>query len=499
MIRRILFTSMAAIVTSAAIASAQQVRTKGYGEAGVDALIRSALLGNPRVIARDTTVPKNDTIRGNIMVVKARFILEGTIVGDLTGFGANIYLRPPARVTGEVLNVAGGLYPSELAHTGAIEDHSLAPYRITEEEGGYLIEGLTKRPALRLLGGFQLPEYNRVDGLRVEIGPSILLPPFAGAEPVLSASIGYATERKDALGRITLAMKRNRSTLTVGWEDDITRTNEDWFRTALKNSLTTLWHEKDYRNYYLADRTFVEFHRFIEVGRRTSQYWLRGQNEIADPLVARDVFSISSPDSIRPNWLVPHSRIASLILGARSTRTDSTAAWDLGGTFEFAGGKATGTDNAFNAFTAHGVLAFRALANHTLRIEANFRGPLPGTEDLPMQRWTFVGGSGTLYTYRVAEFQGDRLAFIETEYRIPFAPRMRLPVLGRPTLRLMQNIGKAWTSTTSSRFEQNVGARLQFAFAYARVMFNPRNGDKKISLGVSMPASGYPWEKNTKR
>ncbi|HUP90251.1 MAG TPA: hypothetical protein VM100_12910 [Longimicrobiales bacterium] len=498
MIRRTLFAAIAAIGAAASIASAQQVRTKGYGDASVDELIRSALLGNPRVITRDTTVSKNDTIHGNIMVVKARFILEGTIVGDLTGFGANIYVRPPARVTGQVLNVGGGFYPSELAHIGSVQDHSIAPYSITEEEGGFLVEGTTKRPAIRFAGGVQMPEYNRVDGLRAEVGPAILLPPFAGVEPTLSASIGYATARKDALGRVTLALKRGRSTLSAGWEDDITRTNEEWFRTAMKNSLTTLWDEKDYRNYYLADRTFVEFHRFIEVGQRTSQYWLRGQNEIADPLVARSVFSINSADSIRPNWLVPHSRIVSLILGARSMRTDSTLAWDLGGAFEFAGSKTTGIDN-FNAFTTHSVLAFKALANHTLRIEANFRGPLPGTDELPMQRWTFVGGSGTLYTYEVAEFKGDHLAFVETEYRIPFAPRMRLPLLGRPTLRLMHNIGKAWTSTTSGRFEQNVGARLQFAFAYARIMFNPRNSDKKFSIGVSMPSAGYPWEKNTKK
>jgi len=54
----------------------------------------------------------------------------------------------------------------------------------------------------------------------------------------------------------------------------------------------------------------------------------------------------------------------------------------------------------------------KAIANHTLEIEANFRGPLPGTETLPLQRWTFVGGSGTLYTFDIAEFRGDRLAFV---------------------------------------------------------------------------------------
>jgi len=477
--------------------AAQKVYLRGYGEADIDAMVRTALEANPIILTHDTLIAAGDTVRRNIVVVRARFILEGTVQGDLTGLEANIYLRPSARVTGRVLNVAGGLYPSELARMGSVEDRPLAPYSVLRAGNDFTLAGKVKRPTVKLLGGSQLPEYNRVDGLRVELGPSILLPPAFGVEPILSASIGYATERKDALGRVHLLLKRGRSSLVGGWEDDITLTNEAWIRSALKNSIAMFWNGKDYRNYYAADRTFLEFRRVLERGTRTSQYWLRGQNELARPLAAGDPFTIWDPDSMRFNDPVARSRITSVFAGAGTRWLGATSFLEIQGHAEFAGKSDIGGDYAFRAYQASVEYAMKAIANHTLHIEANFRGPLPGTDSLPQQRWTFVGGSNTLYTFRLNEFRGDRLAFVETEYRIPFAPQLRLPFLGQPTMRFMHNIGMAWSHDIERRFEQNVGARLQFPFVYARVVTNPRSfsDDVKFDVGVSLPGKAFPWEK----
>ncbi|MGQ0562551.1 MAG: hypothetical protein ACT443_11835 [Gemmatimonadota bacterium] len=477
--------------------AAQTVRARGYGEAELDAIVRAAL--NPRtlVIVRDTLIGAGDTISRDVLVLKSRFILEGTVRGAVTGVEANIYVRPRARITGQLTNIAGGYYPSELARVRVAEDRPLAPYRVRRDGGNYIIEGTIERPALRRLGGIQKPEYNRVDGLRVELGPEILLPPFAGVEPSISGSIGYATEREETLGRVELGLRRARSTLTFGWEDDLTRTNDDWIRSQLKNSLSVIWNGKDYRNYYETDRTFLEFRRVLERGRRTTQYWIRAQNELVHPLAAHNPFIIWDPDSIRPNPLVPVSRVTSAFIGAESEWEGQTAVWNLAASLEFAG-KVMGADDAFNAYTAYALYATQAIADHTLEIETNFRGPLPGTETLPQQRWTFVGGSGTLYTFDIGQFRGDRLAFIETEYTIPFARRFALPMLGPPKLKLMHNIGMAWTHDERRAFEQNVGLRLQFALAYVRYIVNPENGDSKFSANVSFPSKAYPWERSNR-
>lgn len=486
-------------LTTAAAAQAQQIRTRGYGESDLDLLLSNAIADNPRIITRDTLIKQGDTIRGNVFVVRSRFIVEGTILGDLTAVHSNVYLRPTAVVQGRVINAAGGLYPSELAKTGSVIDRPLAPYFVVMDGDVYVIEGMTKRPALKLMAGMQMPEYNRVDGLRAEIGPSLLLPPVAGFEPSLTGSIGYATERKDLIWRAQLGLERNRSSFTAGYESDITRTRDDWIRGAAKNSLSFIWNGKDYRNYYAADRAFAEFRRVVEKGDRTTQYWVTGQKEIARPLIEGDPFVVLKPDSVRFNPRVQASTVSSVIVGGQSAWTGLTSLFDVSAAFEFAGSALDG-DHAFNAFQVSSEYAMQAIANHTLKIVANFRGPLPGTDELPRQRWTFVGGSGTLYTFDVGQFPGDRLAFVETEYRIPFPPRVKVPLIGKPTLRLMHNIGMAWSRDDNPGFEQNVGVRIQFPFVFVRVIANPKGIDQHVKFagGVSLAGKAYPWEKKPK-
>lgn len=476
---------------------AQQVRSRGYGQADLDEIIQLALTSRTLIVVRDTVIGARDTIPQSVLVLSARFILDGTIVGDLTGVDANIYVRPNAVVTGAVTNIAGGFYPSERAKIGSVEDRPLAPYRVIRRDHEYVIEGTVKFPALKLLGGFQMPEYNRVDGLRAEIGPAILLPPAFGVEPIVRGSIGYATEREEVLGRAQLELKRGRSTLIGGWEDDLTHTNDEWIRSTLRNSVSFLWNGKDYHDYYEADRVFLEFQRVLERGSRTSRYWIRGQNELSHALVEGDPFVVWKPDSVRFNPAVLTRRITSMFIGAQSEWVGVTSAWDISGEIEVAA-KVQDADEVYKAYIARVDYAMQAIANHTLHFEANFRGPLPGTESLPLQRWTFVGGSGTLYTFPIAAFRGDRLAFLETDYRIPFARPFKVPLLGRPTLRLMHNIGMAWSQFQEPEFEQNIGVRLQFPFVFARVVTNPEHlgDDAKFTLGVTLPDKAYPWEKS---
>lgn len=481
-------------VLSAAPLGAQTVRTRGYGEPDIDAIVRGALAAHAKVVTRDTVISARDTVRGDVLVLKSRFIVDGTVLGNVTGVEANLYVRPNAVITGQVTNVAGGYYPSELARVHEVEDRALAPYRVLRSGDEFIIEGTVQLPRLSMLGGARLPEYNRVDGLRLEIGPRVLLPPFGGVDPSIAASIGYATERKEVLGRAELRLRRARSTLALGWEDDITRTNDDWVRSQLKNSISVIWNGKDYRNYFEADRTWVEFSRILERGARTSQYWIRGQNELVHPLAAGDPFIVWHPDSIRSNPLVPANRVTSAFVGARTEWSGLTSVWELAGEVE-AAGKVLGANAAYNAYRVYALYAMKAIANHTLEIETQFRGPLPGTESLPQQRWNFVGGSGTLYTFDVAQFRGDRLAFIETEYTIPFAQQFTLPIMGAPRLKLMHNVGMAWTHDDRRSFEQNVGVRLQFALAYVRYIVDPKTGDGKFAANISLPAKGYPWEK----
>jgi hypothetical protein len=479
------------------LASAQRVAARGYGEADLDAVLRSTLSGQYTLVTEDRLISRADTVQGNVLVVRARLIVEGTVLGNVVGVDANMYFRPSAVVNGSVTNIAGGFYPSEQAELRSVENRPLAPYHVRESDGVLIIEGTNSRPALKLGGlfGLQNPEYNRVDGVRAEFGPTLLLPPFFALEPSLFASVGYATHRGDLITRAGIGFRRGRSNLIAGWENNITETNDRWIRSDLKNSLSYFWNAKDYRNYYEAERIYAEFSRTLERGARETRIWLRGQREDASPLVAGKPWTVLKADTVRPNPLIPESSITSVILGAESEWEGLTSAWQLSGWIESAGAELVDSDHAFNMYGLDGLFAMKAIANHTLEIEGNFRGPLPGTESLPEQRWTHIGGSGTLYTFPIAEFRGDRLVFVESEYTIPFSERLRLPILGLPRLRLMHNIGMAWTDIDDRRFEQNIGARIQFTMAHLRYVVDPRSGDSKFSVGVSFPSRSYPWEK----
>lgn len=485
------------LLAGAASASAQRVMARGYGEADLDAVLRSMLSGQYTLVAEDRLIAHGDTLQGNVLVVRSRLIVEGTVLGNVVGVDANMYFRPSAVVNGSVTNIAGGFYPSELAQLRSVENRPLAPYHVRESEGMLIIEGTNARPALKLTGAFgiQNPEYNRVDGVRVEWGPTLLLPPFLALEPSIFGSVGYATHRGDLITRAGIGLRRGRSNLVLGFVNNTSDTNDRWIRSDLKNSLSYFWNGKDYRDYYEVERYYLEFSRTLERGARETRVFVRAQHEDASPLVAGDPWTVLKVDTVRPNLAVLESTIASATLGVESEWEGLTSAWNVNGWIETAGGDLVDSDHAFNMYGLGVLYAMKAIANHTLEIEGNFRGPLPGTDQLPLQRWTHVGGSGTLYTFPIARFRGDRLVFVESEYTIPFSERLRLPILGLPRLRLMHNIGMAWTQAEDRRFEQNVGARIQFTMAHLRYVVDPRTGDSKFSVGVSFPARSYPWEK----
>jgi hypothetical protein len=221
---------------------------------------------------------------------------------------------------------------------------------------------------------------------------------------------------------------------------------------------------------------------------------VRAQVEDAQPLVAADPWSISG--EFRPgNIPVAESRVTSAVIGGNSTWTHPLHVLEIDALAEFATDVLDG-DHSFSRYEIDASWAMAALANHTLRIQPHVQGPLPGTESLPFQRWSFVGGSGTLNTYAIAEFRGDRVAFVETEYSIPLPRRLRIRLLGRPNFDLLHMAGMAWSSGQSPAFEQNVGVRLRFNMLYLRAVTHPSRfeDDAEFSIGVSFPRSPHPWQ-----
>ena len=486
------------LLTAAGAVHAQTVTVRGRGDAENDRYLRRLVeSGDYEVVARDTLIARNDTIHGTALVLGGTMRLEGVITGDLVLVDANVFVRPTARIMGDVRSIAAGLYYSELAAViGTVHSEPNAPYRVEQSADGSLaILGTTAESALVLYGlrGAQIPTYDRVDGLTLSLAAGYLLPRVGDMEPIVRGHVDYRTERKVFTGGAELAAARRRTEVAVGAERT-TATNERWIRSDLNNSISSLLQGKDRRDYYGADRGYVEVRRLLETGPRVTRAYARAQVEDADRLTAGNPWSVIG-DFRSDNILVNESRITSAIIGGNSAWTLPQHVIEIDALAELAT-DIIGGDHSFARYAFDASWAMAALAIHTLRIQPHVPGPLPGTESLPLQRWSFIGGSGTLNTYDIAEFRGDRVAFVETEYSIPLPRRLQVRLLGRPNFDLLHMAGMAWSGGESPAFEQNFGVRLRFNMLYLRAITHPSrfSDDAEFSVGVSFPRSAYPWQ-----
>jgi hypothetical protein len=485
-------------------ASGQQVEVRGRGDADNDAYLRRLVeSGQYQLIARDTLLVAADTVHGTALVLRATVRIDGVITGDLVIVDANVFLRPNARILGNVRNIGGGYYPSEnAAIAGGVRTEPNASYLVREEaDGARLVILGTAQPSVIVrpgIFGLAIPTYDRVDGLTLSYASGLLLPRMGGVEPVVNGRVDYRSRRGAITGGLELALPRGATTVAIGAERT-TLTNERWIRGDLDNTISFFFMAKDLRDYYAADRAYAEVRRVVETGPRTTELFVRGQVEDATSLTAGNPWTVMGTPR-GDNLAVDDGRIGSVVGGGRME-------WDLPvhrvrveALAEAAGAVLDG-DHSFMRYVASADWAMRTFRNQTLRVQPHFQGPLPGTDSLPRQRWSFVGGSGTLNTFDVAEFRGDRVAFVETQYIVPLPFRVRF--LGSPDLELLHMAGMAWTGEESPPLEQNVGARLRFGFVNVRFLMNPAaTGEQTrfdLSAGLNLPRRAFAWEREAAR
>jgi hypothetical protein len=321
------------------------------------------------------------------------------------------------------------------------------------------------------------------------VGAGYLLPRMGRIEPVLRGRVEYRSQRGAFTGGLQLELPRGRTGITVGAERT-TITNERWIQGDFANSVTFLLASSDRRDYYEADRGWVEARRVLEAGARTTSVLLRGQVEESRTLRAGTPWTLFGTPRAE-NLAVAPGRITSVIAAAAVEWVQPQHMLRSGGALEFAGTQLRG-QHAFNAWIADLDWAMAAFRDHTLALRGHARGPLPGTRELPPQRWSFVGGTGTLPTFQMAEFRGDRVALIETRYIVPLPLQVRF--VGSPDLEFVHIAGMAWTAAEQRPLEQNLGAGLRFSLLSLRALVDPARTDRvRLSLNFGLPRPHYPW------
>jgi len=486
---------------------AQQPRVlfRGRGDITFDGRIRALLRDTSRTLwTRDTLIARTDTVRRALLVVGATVRVEGVLQGDIAAVGADFFLRPRAQVLGPVLNVAGGWYASDLATvSGALENRPDAPYAIERMADAIVIRGTTEPRVLAI--DPLVPGYDRVSGLSAGAGVKLLLPALGRLESTIGGWGAYRSQRGQIDGGAQARFSAGTTALSLGAERTAP-SNEDWIRSPIGNSIYYLVAGTDIRDYYEADRAWLELRHSMAGDQHSAAVWLRGQIEDARSLPAGQPWTLFGPDSVRPNRPIDAGRISSILAGTTLSWRRSTFETTLAGHTEFAL-DALQSDFTFSAYRLDLDWAMAALGNHTLEIKAHLQGPLPFIAEtcsdcpgpahtIPRQRWSHLGGSGTLYTFSNAAFQGSRVAFIETTYGIPLGSRFRMPFLGIPSLDLLHLTGMAWNRADTHRFEQNLGLQLSYNVLGLRLVTDPTDvtGAVNLALVFRFPRRAYPWE-----
>lgn len=344
--------------------------------------------------------------------------------------------------------------------------------------------------------GLRVPSYDRVNGLSIPWGPIINAP---NGRFEIDPTVTYRSNlgKVDPAARVHVAFGRVDS-LSVYFGRG-TFTNDGWIKSDLINSLAALGVGSDARNYYRADRVNAELaHSFGKEPWNTA-VWIGGNHEF-DWSTGIHVKHSDAPWSVfgktdtlkmrRINPAIATGHVTSILGGVRGSYEQA----ELKGRFDVrversVDGPDLGVrgDGKFTQATLDAKATFPTFGMQTFA----FRGHgVASWDGAPPQRYAYLGGAGTLATVDLLALGGDRLVFVEGEYRYPLV-RPLLPFVGAPVLSVRYAAGSAGVDDLPD-FIQNIGVGLGFKIVkveyhidpnYKKTSFTEKNA---VTLGFSL-------------
>ncbi len=455
--------------------------------------------GQYRVLARDTVLAPTFLESGDLIITDAEVRLEGQVAGDVAVVNGQLFIRPGARIGGTVAIVGGEVYPSRLASTGPLIRVDPQARVTTERRPGtqpgavayaLTVEPPPAPPRFVLPGtfGVALPSYDRVDGLRIVVGAQYRFTGDTLTGPAADVFASYASARGRFGGGARVALPLDSTTRATARIERATFTNERWIRGDLPNSALALVFGLDERNYYESDRLTVQVARTFNPEVRAGLRFAPRASLLASrdrSLAAGDPWSLTGGGLARVNPEIDDGVLVSAGAGTLVRYQGRFA------TFEGEAGVEQGIPGVGDHTFTHGLAAglFRTPVLWSHRISVRFRVLQPIAGDVPGQRWSFVGGPGTLPFLGTGELRGDNLRFVESAYEIPL-PWITLRYLGSPYLQFTQTSGVAWPSgTPEPDWRSDLGIGLRFLPGYISVRFDPSAERLRPRLGLGVAFS----------
>ncbi len=470
-----------------------------YGTAAdsaVSVLLDIVARGDYLVLDRDTVIGPDSFVDRDVVIVLARVSLEGRFGGAVAILDGDFFPRPRATVVGPVAALGiGGAYPSGLAEVGAVIQQDRRVFvSVGRTPDGYsaTITAPPDPPVLRLPGVFGLgvPTYERVNGLSLFGGVEAAFGGRDTATVTLGATLGYRALRGQVDGQVRATYRPTPRAQFAIRAARGTRTTESWIRGDLANSLAALGMGSDVRDYFESDELAATIERLppppLVQGEGFIAPLLSVRISRDRSLVAHEPWSLFGGEEWRLNPPIDEGLLASLVAGATMGWRGVTSAFQGATAIEWSPGGIG--DFEFAQVSAAATWSMEALWRH--RIGVTGYALIPISSEAPLQRWTFVGGPGTLRTLPTASMRGDHAVYLNSVYLIPMSP-VRLPLIGEPVIRFEHAVAAAWrTGDPTPRLEQSLGAGIQVLVFKALLYADPAASDLSAELSFGVQLSG---------
>jgi hypothetical protein len=337
----------------------------------------------------------------------------------------------------------------------------------------------------------KLPSYDRVNGVSLPFGPTITFGEDERlvVEPVLTyrSHLGKVDPSLSVVGQIT-------SDSTLGFAVTGARgtfTNDGWIRSNIVNSLVSFGLGRDSRNYFRADRGEARLTSTLKVpldvatvfaGVRSERDWSTGWR--SGP--AMGPYSIlNRSDTVngiqRPNPGIDAGHITSAIAGGHAEYAGALASGALDVLLEAAGKSPVG--GSFQQLTVNEAASISTIADQHVEIGGHLVTTATSSF-APRQRYSYVGGSGSLATVDLLSLGGDHLYFLDVLYVIPIAA-IDIPLLGNPYIAPHFAAGAASVGGFG-RPVQNIGGRIGASVFTVDYVLNPRTHKHDFGVGLSL-------------
>jgi hypothetical protein len=493
-VRAFAFAAALTLTLALTVDAQTRVTISDVGPGASGRILDEALRRPHRLVEPDTSwfiLPRGQAERTTLIVLGRTAAIAGKVDGDVIVVGGDLFVRPGAEISGTAVAIGGGVYPTSLAFVGRgtqpFRDNTFDIIRVAD---GYRLSYRSLRegesPPLLFPGiyGLRFPQYDRVNGASIPFGPSLT---FAQGRGEANGVVTYRSDLGKIDPRISGRLHLSRRLRVELEAERGTFTNDAWILPHYVNSLSALFLGTDTRNYYRADRAQATMHRVWEsargqltplVGFRVENAWSVGP-AFGEQRGPWSMFR--KTDSIgmwRPNPAVAHGELSSLLVGG-------SFGWELNDfklrARSLAEVNVSGISDRWTQVTSDFDVGFLTFGEQEYGADVHWVAT--GGATPPPQRYSYLGGQGTMPFLELLQQGGDQVLLIDQRYAIPLSNR-RLGFLGIPTLQLRHRIGSAGVGRLPS-FEQVIGAGVMLTVVRAEVQVDPSSGRVRFGAGFT--------------